>query len=229
MERFQSWFDTAKPMIVAFGLKVLGAIAVYIVGRWLIGIASNVIMRALERQKVEPTVIRYIGSVVSVALNIILVVAILGYFGVETTSFAALVAGLGVAIGAAWGGLLSNFAAGAYSSTSGTCSGASRCMSVRSSGSTAPIVRPQTTAPIAMPTSAIGIPSHTGGNTMPGPNETGGAVQNRFTPSAKPVAKSGGAPVSSRRHCRGSGSYSQWEARTRSHHFSAVNMGIKSL
>jgi small conductance mechanosensitive channel len=114
MERFQSWFDTARPMLVAFGLKVLGAIAVYIVGRWLIGIASGLIMRALERQKVEPTVIRYIGSVLSVALNIILVVAILGYFGVETTSFAALVAGLGVAIGAAWGGLLSNFAAGAF-------------------------------------------------------------------------------------------------------------------
>jgi small conductance mechanosensitive channel len=114
MERFQGWFETARPMLVAFGLKVLGAIAVYIVGRWLIGIASNLIMRALERQKVEPTVIRYIGSVLSVALNIILVVAILGYFGVETTSFAALVAGLGVAIGAAWGGLLSNFAAGAF-------------------------------------------------------------------------------------------------------------------
>src|SRR6185503_19373381 len=54
------------------------------------------------------------GSLISVALNIILVVAILGYFGVETTSFAALVAGLGVAIGAAWGGLLSNYAAGAF-------------------------------------------------------------------------------------------------------------------
>ena len=58
--------------------------------------------------------IRYIGSAVTVALNIILVVAILGYFGVETTSFAALVAGLGIAVGAAWGGLLSNFAAGAF-------------------------------------------------------------------------------------------------------------------
>ena len=41
MERFQGWFDTARPMLVAFGLKVLGAIAVYIVGRWLIGVASS--------------------------------------------------------------------------------------------------------------------------------------------------------------------------------------------
>jgi small conductance mechanosensitive channel len=107
-------FATAQPIIIAFGLKVMGAIAAYIVGRMLIGFASNLVMRALEAQKVEPTVIRYIGSIITVALNIILVVAILGYFGVETTSFAALVAGLGIAVGAAWGGLLSNFAAGAF-------------------------------------------------------------------------------------------------------------------
>ena len=107
-------FETARPILIAFGLKVVGAIAAYIIGRMLIGFASNLVMKALERQKVEPTVIRYIGSIITVALNIILVVAILGYFGVETTSFAALVAGLGIAVGAAWGGLLSNFAAGAF-------------------------------------------------------------------------------------------------------------------
>lgn len=106
--------ETAKPILIAFSLKVLGAIAAYVIGRMLIGFASSLVMNALERQKVEPTVIRYIGSVITVALNIILVVAILGYFGVETTSFAALVAGLGIAVGAAWGGLLSNFAAGAF-------------------------------------------------------------------------------------------------------------------
>jgi small conductance mechanosensitive channel len=51
---------------------------------------------------------------VSVMLNIALVLGILGYFGIQTTSFAALLAGAGVAIGAAWGGLLGNFAAGAF-------------------------------------------------------------------------------------------------------------------
>ncbi len=107
-------FDSARPILIAFGLKVLGAIAAYIIGRMLIGFASNLVMRAMERQKVEPTVTRYMGSIITAALNIILVVAILGYFGVETTSFAALVAGLGIAVGAAWGGLLSNFAAGAF-------------------------------------------------------------------------------------------------------------------
>ena len=106
--------ETAKPVLIAFSLKVLGAIVAYIVGRILIGFASTLVARALERQKVDPTIIRYIGSLITIALNVILVVAILGYFGVETTSFAALVAGLGIAVGAAWGGLLSNFAAGAF-------------------------------------------------------------------------------------------------------------------
>jgi small conductance mechanosensitive channel len=106
--------DNARPIVIALALKILGAIAIYIIGRWLIGIAGNLITRALERQKIEPTVIRYIGNTLTVALNVLLVVGILGYFGVETTSFAALIAALGIAIGAAWGGLLSNFAAGAF-------------------------------------------------------------------------------------------------------------------
>ena len=68
----------------------------------------------MERQKIDPTLTRYMGSVIAVALNIVLVVGILGYFGIETTSFAALMAAMGIAIGAAWGGLLANFAAGAF-------------------------------------------------------------------------------------------------------------------
>lgn len=106
----QQWQDVA----IAFGLKILGALVAWIVGRWLIGVAVNLMSTALSRQKVDPTLTRYLGSIIAVSLNIILVVAILGYFGVETTSFAALVAAVGIAVGAAWGGLLSNFAAGAF-------------------------------------------------------------------------------------------------------------------
>src|SRR6516225_6772062 len=111
---FPNWIETAKPLLIAFALKVLGAIAAFVVGRMLIGFATTLVTKALERQHVDSTIIKYLGSLISIALNIVLIVAILGFFGVETTSFAALVAGLGVAIGAAWGGLLSNFAAGAF-------------------------------------------------------------------------------------------------------------------
>jgi len=110
----QQIMDTITTTLTTVGLKILGAIAVWIVGRWLIGLAVRLVSTALTRQKVDPTLLRYIGNIVSVALNVVLVVAILGYFGVETTSFAALVAAMGIAIGAAWGGLLSNFAAGAF-------------------------------------------------------------------------------------------------------------------
>jgi len=99
---------------VRVGMQLIGALIVFVVGRYLITFAVRMVSKALGRQRVDATILRYATSVVSVALNILLVVAILGYFGVETTSFAALVAGLGIAIGAAWAGLLSNFAAGVF-------------------------------------------------------------------------------------------------------------------
>lgn len=96
------------------GVKILAAIAFWVVGRWLIGVAVGMVRAALEKQKVDPTVLRYVGSIVTVTLNVLLVIGILGYFGIQTTTFAALIAGAGIAIGAAWAGLLANFAAGAF-------------------------------------------------------------------------------------------------------------------
>jgi small conductance mechanosensitive channel len=113
MDRQRIW-ETVSTQLATFGLKVAGAIAVWIVGRWLIHLAVRLLSAALTRQEVDPTLQRYIANIVGVALNVVLVVAILGYFGVETTTFAALIAAMGIAIGAAWAGLLANFAAGAF-------------------------------------------------------------------------------------------------------------------
>ncbi|CCF98427.1 mechanosensitive ion channel family protein [Ralstonia solanacearum] len=96
------------------GMKILAAIAFWVIGRWLIHLAVRLVQGSLEHQKVDPTVLRYVGSVITVTLNILLVIGILGYFGIQTTTFAALIAAAGVAIGMAWSGLLSNFAAGAF-------------------------------------------------------------------------------------------------------------------
>lgn len=100
--------------VIDIGLKVLAAIAFWVVGRWLIGRVIGLIQAAMNRNHVDPTLTKYLGSVVAVALNIALVLGILGYFGIQTTSFAAMLAGAGVAIGAAWSGMLGNFAAGAF-------------------------------------------------------------------------------------------------------------------
>lgn len=96
------------------GLKILAAIAFWVIGRWLIGVVLSMVRASLEKQKVDPTVLRYLGSVITVTLNVLLVVGILGYFGIQTTTFAALIAAAGVAIGLAWSGLLAHFAAGAF-------------------------------------------------------------------------------------------------------------------
>jgi small conductance mechanosensitive channel len=95
-------------------LQVLGAIVVWIVGRRLIALAMRLVTRGLARQSVDQTLIGYVTSSLSVILNVVLIIAILGFFGVETTSFAALFAAGGVAIGVAWSGMLANFAAGAF-------------------------------------------------------------------------------------------------------------------
>ena len=101
-------------LAVALGIRVLEALALWIVGRWLISLCLRLISTAMTKQKIDPTVIRYIQNAVAALLNIILVIAILGFFGVQTTSLAALIAAAGVAIGMAWSGLLSNFAAGVF-------------------------------------------------------------------------------------------------------------------
>ena len=111
ISRYQDIFITTATDV---GIKILAAIAFLMIGRWLIGMVLGMIRASLEKQKVDPTVLRYVGSVVTVTLNVLLVVGILGYFGIQTTTFAALIAAAGVAIGMAWSGLLANFAAGAF-------------------------------------------------------------------------------------------------------------------
>ncbi|MEM9215230.1 MAG: mechanosensitive ion channel family protein [Cyanobacteria bacterium P01_F01_bin.150] len=104
----------ASTILIEVGLKVLGAIILWFVGRWLIGFAMSLITKSFKRSNIEATLLVYIKSIIGVLLNIVLVVAILGFFGIETTSFAAILAAAGVAIGAAWSGLLAHFAAGAF-------------------------------------------------------------------------------------------------------------------
>jgi small conductance mechanosensitive channel len=108
------WWDAAAAVVTAVGLKIIGAAVLYVIGRKLITLAVSLLSRLLTARSFDPTLQRYIVNILSVGLNVVLVVAILGYFGVETTSFAALLAGVGLAIGAAWSGMLANFAAGAF-------------------------------------------------------------------------------------------------------------------
>jgi len=109
-----TFLDSARVTLMAAAWKVAGAAALWLIGRWLIAFALRMLGRALSQHQFDATLARYMQTALSIVLNVALVVAILGFFGVETTTFAALLAAGGVAIGVAWGGLLANFAAGAF-------------------------------------------------------------------------------------------------------------------
>lgn len=111
MQSVQTFLTTTATELA---IKILAAIAFWIVGRWLIGRVIALMQAAMNRNHVDPTLTKYLGSIIAIALNIALVLGILGYFGIQTTSVAAMLAGAGLAIGAAWSGLLGNFAAGAF-------------------------------------------------------------------------------------------------------------------
>ena len=107
-------FQNASVTLMALGWKLAGAAALWVVGRWLISFGIRLVGQALDRQQGDITLTRYVQTTLRIVLNIALIVALLGFFGVETTSFAALLAAGGVAIGVAWSGLLANFAAGVF-------------------------------------------------------------------------------------------------------------------
>src|SRR5262245_22122762 len=98
--------QNASVTLVALAWKIAGAAALWLVGRWLISFAVGLVAQALRKQEFDVTLTRYAQTALKIVLNVALVVALLGFFGVETTSFAALLAAGGVAIGVAWGGLL---------------------------------------------------------------------------------------------------------------------------
>jgi len=100
--------------VVPFGWKLIGALAVWIVGGWIVRLVRAALGRFLLSRRVDGTLIRYLDASANVLMKILVLVGVLGVLGIETTSFAALIAAVGIAIGAAWSGLLSNFAAGLF-------------------------------------------------------------------------------------------------------------------
>ena len=97
---------------IQFGLKVLAAIVIYIIGAWLIKRIKKGLQRLFERKQTDRAMASFISSFVSIALTIILIIVTIGTLGVNTTSLAALLAAGGMAIGMALSGTLQNFAGG---------------------------------------------------------------------------------------------------------------------
>lgn len=110
MDAVMNWVNSGN--LVDIGIKIVSAIAIFIIGRMVAGWVSSLTQKAMERSNMDDTLVGFIGAIVRTMLLILVIIAALGALGVETTSFAALIAAAGLAVGFALEGSLSNFAAG---------------------------------------------------------------------------------------------------------------------
>lgn len=94
------------------GFTILKAFLIFIIGRLIINLINKLVRRILTKRDIEPSIKTFVGSLVNVVLTILLIVSVVGALGVQTTSFAALLASAGVAVGMALSGNLQNFAGG---------------------------------------------------------------------------------------------------------------------
>lgn len=92
--------------------SILGAIIIYIVGRYIINLIKRLMNAMMERRKMDPTIRSFLSSFVNILLTILLLITVVSTLGVNTTSFAALLASAGVAVGMALSGNLQNLAGG---------------------------------------------------------------------------------------------------------------------
>jgi small conductance mechanosensitive channel len=110
------WLELAREYLQVQGSRVavnlIGAVLIFLVGRWIAGIVTRIVSRLMGRAKVEPMLVRFVENVLYFLLLTVAIMAALDLLGVDTTSLAAVLAAAGFAIGMALQGSLSNFAAG---------------------------------------------------------------------------------------------------------------------
>lgn len=104
--------DRLVEFVSDYGIRILGAIVIWVVGSWIIKKLMNTVKKIMNRHEYEISLQKFLTNLLSWILKILLFIAILAKLGVETTSFAAILAAAGLAIGLALQGSLSNFAGG---------------------------------------------------------------------------------------------------------------------
>lgn len=101
-----------KEILAVYGIRVIGALAIFIIGRWVSKGLRNLLRRILTKSKVDTTLVSFVCNLSYVAMLAFVIIAALGNLGIQTTSIIAVMGAAGLAIGLALRGSLSNFAAG---------------------------------------------------------------------------------------------------------------------
>lgn len=99
-------------LAIAWGIKILGAVAIYIIGKWIAQVLTKLFRKMLERSNTDITLVKFLGDLVYFGLIVLVIIAALGTLGVNTTSFAAIIGAAGLAVGLALQGNIANFGAG---------------------------------------------------------------------------------------------------------------------
>ncbi len=110
-EASQLWVQV-QDVAAVWGLKVIAAVAIFVIGRWVAKAVRSGVRRMMTKADVEPIIIGFVGSMTYIALLAFVVIAALGQLGIQTTSFIAILGAAGLAVGLALQGSLANFAAG---------------------------------------------------------------------------------------------------------------------
>ncbi|HZK07227.1 MAG TPA: mechanosensitive ion channel domain-containing protein [Bacteroidales bacterium] len=112
MKNFDFNLSHLYPMAISFGLKLLLAIVTLLIGLWVIKVIMRMLRKTMERRDVDVTLRQFLLSVLGVVLKIMLVITVITMVGIEMTSFVAILAAAGLAVGMALSGTLQNFAGG---------------------------------------------------------------------------------------------------------------------
>ncbi len=112
MEDAQKWIDKGIDFVSEYGLNVLGAILIFIIGSWVIRKIMGALRRVMSKSKYDESLQKFLLNLLSWALKIVLVLVVVQKLGVNITTFAAIIAAAGLAVGLALQGSLSNFAGG---------------------------------------------------------------------------------------------------------------------
>lgn len=108
----QKWIDQGYNLIVEYTPKLIAAILIWIIGSWLIGVLVRIVKKTMNKAEYEESLKKFLLNLIKWSLKIILFIVVLGTVGIETTTFAAVIAAAGLAIGLALQGSLANFAGG---------------------------------------------------------------------------------------------------------------------
>ena len=108
----QKWIDTGYDLLIIYAPKVIAAILIWIIGSWLIKMLLKGVRKTMEARHYDVSLKKFLMNLISWILKVVLIIVVLGTVGIETTSFAAILAAAGLAVGLALQGSLANFAGG---------------------------------------------------------------------------------------------------------------------